>query len=251
MSSSRCGKLNHERGEKATNKIYQTLMAISANKVKSPAAEQPTQFAEHKLEQRARRPHAVRREEAEERMVKAAVQIVADRGLESLTLAECGEAAGYSRGLAPHYFGSKEGLISAIANHIVDDFIVRQNAARPNRIGLSGLLDNVAYYIESGRTNVVTLRAFHAVLAAALKQTPLSDVIAKLNRNSVYSFTKMIRSGVERGEIRSDINARAQASLILTAMRGMLTLWLLDPEHIDLDAIKKEFLSNLRRSLVS
>jgi hypothetical protein len=33
-------------------------------------------------------------------------------------------------------------------------------------------------------------------------------------------------------------------------MRGMLTLWLLDPDHVDLDAIKKEFLINLRRSLV-
>jgi molybdopterin/thiamine biosynthesis adenylyltransferase len=60
----------------------------------------------------------------------------------------------------------------------------------------------------------------------------------------------MIRSGVERNEIRSDINPRAQATLILTAMRGVLTLWLLDPDHVDIDAVKKEFLLNLRRSLV-
>jgi hypothetical protein len=33
-------------------------------------------------------------------------------------------------------------------------------------------------------------------------------------------------------------------------MRGMLTLWLLDRDHVDLDAIKNEFLANLRRSLV-
>ena len=224
-------------------------MPITANKPQAISDEQSTPFTE-KAEQRARRPHAVRREEAEERMVKAAVQIVAERGLESLTLAECGEAAGYSRGLAPHYFGSKDGLITAIANHIVDDFIVRQNADRPNRVGLAGLLDNVSYYIESGRSNVVTLRAFHAVLASALKQTALSEAIAKLNRNSVYSFAKMIRSGVDRNEIRSDINPRAQATLILTAMRGVLTLWLLDPDHVDIDAVKKEFLLNLRRSLV-
>lgn len=202
-----------------------------------------------KPEQRARRPHAVRREEAEERMLLAAVQIVADRGLENLTLAECGEAAGYSRGLAPHYFGSKEGLIAAIANHIVEDFIQRQRTARPGKQGLSGLLDNVSYYIESGRSNVVTLRAFHAVLASALKQTPISDDIAKLNRNSVYSFAKMIRSGIERKEIRADVNPVAQGTLILTAMRGILTQWLLDPDHVDINAIKKEFLGNLRRSL--
>jgi AcrR family transcriptional regulator len=224
-------------------------MATIAKKLVSLAIHQ-TIPPEGKVEQKARRPHAVRREEAEERMVQAAVQIVAERGLENLTLAECGEAAGYSRGLAPHYFGSKEGLISAIANHIVDDYTQRQRADRPNRVGLAGLLDNVNYYIESGRSNVVTLRAFHAVLASALTQTPLADAIAKLNRNSVYSFAKMIRSGVDRNEIRADINVRAQATLILIALRSMLTLWLLDPDHVDIDAIKKEFLANLRRSLV-
>jgi AcrR family transcriptional regulator len=221
-------------------------MANAATKLKSSLERNLTSTSEPKL----RRPHAVRREEAEERMVKAAVQIVAEHGLEYLTLAECGEAAGYSRGLAPHYFGSKEGLISAIANHIVDDYIQRQRADRPKRDGLAGLLDNVSYYIDSGRSNIVTLRAFHAVLAAALTQPSLAETIAKLNRNSVYSFVKMLRNGIERKEIRSDINARAQASLILTNLRGMLTLWLLDPDHIDINAIKKEFLANLRRSLV-
>lgn len=203
-----------------------------------------------KPEQRARRTHAVRREEAEERMIQAAVRIVAERGLEHLTLAECGEAAGYSRGLAPHYFGSKEGLISAIAQHIVDDFTARQRADRPPRVGLAGLLDNVAFYIESGRSNPTQLRAFHAVLGSALKQAPLSDNIAQLNRNTVYSFGKMLRSGVERGEVRADIDPIAQATLIITALRGMMTFWLLDPDHTDLDALKKEFLANLRRSLV-
>lgn len=198
---------------------------------------------------RTRRSHAVRREEAEERMLKAAVKIVAERGLENLTLAECGEAAGYSRGLAPHYFGSKEGLISAIAQHIVDDYIRRLRADRPNRVGLSGLLDHVAYYIDSSRRDVNEVRAFHAVLGSALKQAPLSAAVAQLNRNSAYSFIKTIRSGIERKEIRADVNPRAQAALILSALRGVITQWLLDSEHIDLDGIKKEFIENLKRSL--
>jgi hypothetical protein len=30
----------------------------------------------------------------------------------------------------------------------------------------------------------------------------------------------------------------------------MLTLWLLDPDHVDINSIKKEFLASLRRSLI-
>jgi AcrR family transcriptional regulator len=200
-------------------------------------------------EQRQRRPHAVRREEAEERMVQAAVQIVAERGLENLTLAECGEAAGYSRGLAPHYFGSKDGLITAIANHIVNDYSVRLRADRRTRVGLAGLLDSVAFYIESGRANVTTLRAFHAVLAAAIKQGPLATAIAELNRHSVESFAHGLRDAIARKEVRADIDPIAQGTLIITALRGVMTQWLLDPKHVNLDAIKKEFIANLHRSL--
>lgn len=183
-------------------------------------------------------------------MIEAAVRIVAERGLEHLTLAECGEAAGYSRGLAPHYFGSKEGLISAIAQHIVDDYSERLRNDRPPRVGLAGLLDNVAFYIESGRSNPTQLRAFHAVLGSALKHSPLTESIAQLNRNTVYSFVKMLRSAMERKEIRADINLIAQATLIIVGLRGMMTFWLLDPDHVNLDAMKKEFLSNLKLSLV-
>lgn len=200
-------------------------------------------------ETKNRRSHSERREEAEERMLRAAVNIVAERGLENLTLAECGEAAGYSRGLAAHYFNSKEGLISAIATHIVDDYGQRMRADRRTRTGLAGLLESVAYYIDSGRTHAIALRAFHAVLGAAHSQPALKSAIAELNRNTVSHFALMLRGGIQRGEVRATIDADAQGVLIISALRGVMRQWLLDPEHVDLDAIKKEFLIDLRRSL--
>jgi AcrR family transcriptional regulator len=196
-----------------------------------------------------RRSHSERREEAERSMLDAAVKIVAERGLEDLTLAECGEAAGYSRGLAAHYFGSKEELISAIAQHIVDDYSQRLRADRRARVGLVGLLESIDFYLESGRSNVTTLRAFHAVLGSAVKQSPLSAAIAQLNRQSVESFSRTIKSGIERGEIRRDIDAVAQATIIISALRGVMTQWLLDPKRVNLNAIKKQLRADLTRSL--
>jgi len=184
-------------------------------------------------------------------MLQAAVKIVAERGLENLTLAECGEAAGYSRGLAAHYFDSKEGLISAIANHIVDAYTRRQRADRRFRPGLSGLLESVEYYLDSGRSNVTALRAFHAVLGSALKHAQLAASIAELNRTSVDAFARGIRSGIERGEIRKDIDPDAQGALLLSALRGVMTQWLVDPDHVDIGTIKRELIANLRRLLAT
>lgn len=49
-------------------------------------------------------------------MLNAAAELVIDEGVRSLTLARVGERAGYSRGLATHYFGSKQALLQRLAH---------------------------------------------------------------------------------------------------------------------------------------
>jgi AcrR family transcriptional regulator len=194
----------------------------------------------------ARGPHAARREEAERSMILAAMRIVAERGLDDLTLAGCGEAAGYSRGLAAHYFDSKDGLIAAIAQRIVNHYVRQLREARgPDAHGLPAVLRSVAFYIDSSRKDLTTLRAFHAVLGAALKPSPVSAVVAELNRRSVDGYAAGIRHGIAHGQIRKGVDPTAQAALIVASLRGAMTLWLLDPDHIDLDAVKRELLRDL------
>ena len=196
-----------------------------------------------------RRTHAERREEAAQRMLDAAVRIVAERGLEYLTLAECGEAAGYSRGLAAHYFGTKDELIAAIANHIVHDYTQRSRGGSRGRKGLEGFLNAVDFYIESGRTHVLELRAFNAVLATGPSHPELSDAIAKLNSESVDAFARGLETCLKLRAVRADINPQAQARILVAMLRGVMTQWLLDPKGVDLDAVKSELMSSLRRSL--
>jgi AcrR family transcriptional regulator len=200
-------------------------------------------------ERKTRRTHAERREEAESRMLDAAVKIVAERGLEYLTLAECGEAAGYSRGLAAHYFGSKDALIGAIAGHIVDDYAVRLRGNSGGRRGLDGFLYSVGFYIDSGRSRMLQLRAFHAVLGSSLIQPAVSKSIADLNRQSVAAFAHGIRTCIKQGAIRKDVDPVSQATLVLSVLRGLMSQWLIDPRGVDLEAAKTDLLEGLRRSL--
>ena len=198
---------------------------------------------------KTRRTHAERREEAEKRMLDAAVRIVAERGLDYLTLAECGEAAGYSRGLASHYFGSKDALIAAIANHIVDDYVQRSRGGSRGRKGLEGFLNAIDFYIESGRNRRLELRAFNAVLGTGPTHPELAKAIARLNRESFDGLARGLETCLKQGAVRADINPQAQATMILAAIRGVMTLWLLDQDGIDLDAVKAELLGTLKRSL--
>ena len=57
---------------------------------------------------------------SERRTLEAAVQLMGERGYEKTTLAAIGEAAGYSRGLATHHFGSKADLFARVIRWISD-----------------------------------------------------------------------------------------------------------------------------------
>src|SRR5690349_22428973 len=62
----------------------------------------------------ARRTQRERREETERKVLAAATALIAQHGSRALTLAEVGEAAGYSRGIVSHHFGSRENLLRAV-----------------------------------------------------------------------------------------------------------------------------------------
>ena len=62
----------------------------------------------------ARRTQRERREQAERKVLAAATALIAQHGSRALTLAEVGEAAGYSRGIVSHHFGSRENLLRAV-----------------------------------------------------------------------------------------------------------------------------------------
>ena len=59
-------------------------------------------------------------------------------GVASITLAEAGARAGYSRGLPSHYFKTKADLLSALGAYIIDSFINDRRAASPELTGYDG-----------------------------------------------------------------------------------------------------------------
>ncbi len=107
--------------------------------------------AQRKLE--TGRTHAERRREAESRIVHAAFEIVARRGVDQLTLAEAGEEAGYSRALPAHYFSSREVLLAAVAEHAVE--LYRRRLSEKNVASAGGrdtILKGIAFHIDDSRT---------------------------------------------------------------------------------------------------
>lgn len=197
----------------------------------------------------ARQTQAERRETAERAILDAAKTIVAERGLEALTLNEAGELAGYSRALPAHYFGTKAALVSALADHILGSYAVRVREALNPADGLDSLCERVAFYVDDGIRDPVSLRAFMGILSAGTTNTELATLVARLTRESVDGLADLIKRARDKGEIRADARPRAEASIILASMRGVMFQWLINPDHVTLSRVRDSLVANIRRSL--
>ncbi|MBU1375102.1 MAG: TetR/AcrR family transcriptional regulator [Alphaproteobacteria bacterium] len=196
------------------------------------------------------RSHAERRREAETRILQAALKIIAKRGVDQLTLAEAGEAAGYSRALPAHYFGSRDDLLAAVAAHVVETYRqrLRTDERREGPRGLEALLEGVAFYIEDSRKSPTRLRGFYEVLYAGLRHASIAPSIAKLNQDSAGSFARNIRAAQERGEVRADLDPETEGEIVIAALRGLMTQWLIAPDAVDLDKTRDALVAGLRRN---
>lgn len=199
-----------------------------------------------------RRTQAERREEAERSILDAAVRLVAEKGLDGFTLADAGEAAGYSRGLPAHYFGSKPDLLSAVARYIREWFFARLEArVGGHRPGLANLIAGIDVYFDACRDDRTMLRALHTVLGGALHNPAIADTVVKLNRDAVKSVEVALRAGVANGDIRRSVDIDAWAVLILSSMRGVVTQCLIDPDRLDVPSLRNNFVAALKRTLAT
>lgn len=181
---------------------------------------------------RARRTHAERREEAERRLLDAALAIVAQRGSVRMTLAEVGQAAGYSRGLAAHRFGSKAGLVQALAGYIGEQFGQQRARGAALQPGLAAILGNIHFYFGRRGAAWLSSRALLVMMNEACieAQPELRPVVAAYNRTALAWFEQHIATGIAQGEIAPHNDPGITAVILLGAMRGVMLQWLVDPK---------------------
>ena len=139
---------------------------------------------------RTRRTQAQRRDESEQKLLRAAGDVIAERGVTAATFEAIGAQAGYSRGLATQKFGSKQGMIEALITHLH----ARQDAVLGElgidvMPGLEAVLTYVDLYLRDlslkgeGRAYFMLLASAIADLSA-LRAAFAVSTIARLMRRS-------------------------------------------------------------------
>lgn len=193
-----------------------------------------------------RRTQTERREEAETRLLQAAIALLAERGYDGFTLAEVGEAAGYSRGLPAHYFGRKEDLLAAAAQFVVDAYAVTVTQIPETRAGLPRIATSIRHHaraVAGGGS-----RALGMLIAEAGIRPGIRDVIARLNEQGTARLRHELQAGIAAGTVRPGIDVDTQARTIFAFLRGQMSFANADPQF-DPGLLSEAFIGLLEAGL--
>ena len=188
-----------------------------------------------------RRTQEERRTEAERRLLGAAAELVGEIGPTRVTLANVGERAGYSRGLATHHFGCKAALMQRLVDTVTaqfrDAFLEQTRSDSP----LEELRILIGIYLDVVSDMAPVNRA-RLVLWADAVATPSADArpaMVSADREFREEIEKRLQRAVTAGHVAPSVNPHGLATVIIAMLRGVALQCLLDDE-VDLDAARTE-----------
>jgi AcrR family transcriptional regulator len=188
-----------------------------------------------------RRTQEGRRTEAEQRLLGAAAELIGEIGPTAVTLANIGERAGYSRGLATHHFGSKGAMMQRLVDTVTEQFqrsILLEQQSDSALAQFRGLIDT---YFQT-MAELKPVNRARLVLWADAVATPSQDARAAMlaaDREFRAALVAGIERGVADGEFPDDIDAAGLATVVIAMLRGVALESLLD-NQIDLAACRSE-----------
>jgi AcrR family transcriptional regulator len=182
-----------------------------------------------------------RRIDAERRLVRAAAELVGEVGPARVTLANVGQRAGYSRGLATHHFGSKGALMQRLVETVTSQFrdaILRESQSDSPVDELRQLIE-FYFRVVSDLQPVNRARLMLWADAVAGASEDVRPRMISADREFREEIEKRIALAVSAGQVANSVDPSGLATVIVAMLRGVALQYLLD-NHVDLAGAQRE-----------
>jgi AcrR family transcriptional regulator len=183
-------------------------------------------------------------------MLEAAVELMGECGYEKSTLAAIGEAAGYSRGLATHQFGSKADLFARVIRWISDKARRQLEPALQGRSGVDALFAFVDSHRQFADENPRMTRALYVLwFQSLISDSPMRDAAIEDLLGHRDRVRRIIEQGIAAGTVRGDVDADAEAIHFCGALFGLGLQRLIDPTGFPIEDMNRRFKERLEAAL--
>jgi len=172
----------------------------------------------HASDRRARRGAATR-----ESLFRAALDLFASKGFAETTVEDITEAADVGKGTFFNYFPSKDHLLLAFSDMQIAKLQVAVDRVVQSREPMRSYLRSFGVYMTQEPARNPSL--VRALLQANLSSSAVREVMRVNHARSHGLLTKLIETGQERKEIRTDLPAADIAQVFRQTVFGTLLLW--------------------------
>ena len=178
----------------------------------------------------------VRSEERRAEIVRAALEVIAERGYRGASLAAVAERVGLTQQGLLHYFPTKDALLVAVLKDRDQWDAVPATQWR---------VDLLASLVEYNAMRPGIIQTFSALLGESVTEGhPARGYFTERYRQVRASMAAVLRA--EYGErLPNGLTPERTAPLLVAVMDGLQYQWLLDPESVDMPGAFRDFLALL------
>jgi AcrR family transcriptional regulator len=180
-----------------------------------------------------RRTQAERLELSGRRLLAAAAELIAQQGWEATTAAEIGRRAGYSRAMVHARYGSKDALLDTLLRAEYEERLSPTPDAAAS--GLQRVLAHFDNFEALYREDPQFLESMFVLSFEAVKRaTPVRPRIVGWMNRIADNVENSLRSGIDDGSVRLDIQVEAAVNDVVAAGVGIAYGWIVLPDRYDL-----------------
>ncbi len=187
----------------------------------------------------ARQRTSARGEERRAEIVRAALEVIAERGYRAASLAAVAERVGLTQQGLLHHFPTKDALLVAVLEERDKWDAVAAGTWRPELL---------ASLVEYNATRPGIVQTFSALLGESVTDGhPAREYFTERYVRVRASMTAALRT--EYGErLPNGLTPERAAPLLVAVMDGLQYQWLLDPDSVDMPGAFRDFLALLGES---
>lgn len=183
-----------------------------------------------------------------EKILQSAISVFSKKGLENTKVSDIVKEAGIAQGTFYIYFSSKNALVPAIAEHMLNKLLLNISTKVDLSIcfaeKIESLID-ITFHVTA---------EYKKVLALCYSGLAISDGLEEWEKiyEPYYQWLdQVIEEAKEKREIREDINTRIATKMIIGLIESSAEqIYLFDKSYKDINQFRDELISFLHHALL-
>ncbi len=182
-----------------------------------------------KPDEREKIPHTAHGESQRRALVRAAYDLIAEKGFEGLRTRDVAERAGVNVATLHYYFATKEHLIRGVV-----DLLRQQLSHTSSQTGPRGPLEELRRELTDTQYQLQAFpemfRVVFELYLRSLRDTALRDILQGMDASWRDHITEYFTAGVQQGIFRADLDIPAAAVGLMAFVKGAMIQLIYNPQ---------------------